>query len=77
MVRYDWWAELKPGLAVPTITWNFTAPNHGHGPCDSHAGVYSQLLTRVQNEGQHGGGGVEAVGGGPVHVTVDEAGQEY
>jgi hypothetical protein len=69
---YDWWAELRPGVAVPELVWNFTAPYHGHGVADSHAGIFSQMLTRKKNEGQHGGG-PEAVGGGP--RNVDEVSQ--
>ena len=65
----EWWAELQPGEVVPLLVWNFTAPYHGHGIADSHAGVISQKLTRRQSKGQHGGG-PEAVGGGP--GTVDE-----
>jgi len=68
----EWWAELRTGAAVPLLYWNFTAPNHGHGVADSHAGIFSQMLTRKQNAGQHGGG-PEAVGGGP--SNVDEVSQ--
>jgi hypothetical protein len=63
----DWWAELKPGKPVPELIWNFTAPYHGHGMADSHAGIFSQKLTRTQNAGQQGGGS-ESIGGGPQNV---------
>jgi len=53
--RYDWWprAELRPGVAVPQLWWNFnfTAPYHGHGVADSHAGIFSQMLSRRQKTG--------------------------
>jgi len=52
---YDWWAELRPGVAVPQLWWNFnfTAPYHGHGVADSHAGIFShcQMLSRRQKTG--------------------------
>ena len=59
---YDWWAELRPGVAVPALWWNFTAPYHGHGVADSHAGIFSQMMSRRQKSGQ---GSASGVGGGP------------
>jgi len=62
-----WWQQLRPGVAVPELTWNFSCPYHGHGPADSHAGIFSQMLNRRQNAGMHGGG-FEAIDGGPTNV---------
>ena len=59
---YDWWAELRPGVDVPALWWNFTAPYHGHGVADSHAGIFSQMLSRRQKRGQ---GSAHGTGGGP------------
>ena len=63
----DWWRELKPGHDIPDLLWNFTAAYHGHGVADSHAGIFSQMLTRAKNSGQHGKG-QEGIGGGPKNV---------
>jgi hypothetical protein len=63
---YDWWDELRPGVAIPELWWNFTAPYHGHGVADSHAGIISQMLCRRQKSGQ---GTWYGVGGGPANAT--------
>jgi hypothetical protein len=59
---FDWWEELRPGVSIPQLWWNFTAPYHGHGVADSHAGIFSQMLTRRQKSGQETTWGT---GGGP------------
>ena len=59
---FDWWEELRPGVSIPQLWWNFTAPYHGHGVADSHAGVFSQMLSRRQKSGQ---GTTWGTGGGP------------
>jgi hypothetical protein len=63
---YDWWDELRPGVVIPELWWNFTAPYHGHGVADSHAGIISQMLCRRQKGGQ---GTWYGVGGGPANAT--------
>jgi hypothetical protein len=44
------WFDLhrlhRPDKPIPTLVWNITAPHHGHGVADSHAGVASQKFTR-------------------------------
>ncbi len=48
-----WQQQYGAGLAAPELVWNVTAPYHGHGMADSHAGSVSQRLTRVQLGRQH------------------------
>lgn len=46
-------AALQASHPHLTITWDFTAPHHGHGKADAHGGHLSQLLrnTLLQSEG--------------------------
>jgi len=53
----EMWHELRgKDVMVPELIWNVTAPYHGHGTADSHAGSVSQTLTRAQLGRQHTGG---------------------
>jgi len=45
---FDLHRQHRPGQSIPTVVWNITAPHHGHGVADSHAGVASQKFTRVK-----------------------------
>ena len=71
----EMWHELRgKDVLVPELVWNVTAPYHGHGTADSHAGSVSQHLNRTQLKRQHIGG-LTAPPPGSVHefkVMIDK-----
>lgn len=56
----DMWQELRgERVQVPSLYWTVTAPYHGHGSADGHAGGIGRSLLSEQIGSQHAGTGTQ------------------